>query len=77
MERKPFDAHDDEERREILEILKKLPEHHRAWLAHREGADAIALTHLMDQRQDLIEGLKQAWMDGYGRLLRRSAGFRR
>ena len=77
MERKPFDAHDDEERREILEILRELPEHHRAWLAHREGADAIALMHLVDGRQDLIDRLKQVWLDGYGRLLRRTASFRR
>jgi hypothetical protein len=27
---KPFDAHDDLERSEILEILKELPEDHRA-----------------------------------------------
>ena len=55
---KPFDAHDDRERQEILEILKEFPENHRAKVAHREGADAIALTHLVDKREDLIEGLR-------------------
>ena len=76
MEPRPFDAHDDRERREILEVLKELPENHRAWRAHTEGADAIALTHLVDKREDLIERLTQAWLDGYGRMLRRAGGFR-
>jgi hypothetical protein len=73
---KPFDAHDDQERRQIAEILQELPEDHRARAALREGADAIALTHLVDKRQDLIDRLTQAWLDGYGRMLRRSGGFK-
>jgi hypothetical protein len=73
---KRFDAHDDQERREILEILKELPEDHRAWVAHREGADAITLTHLVDKRQDFIDRLTNAWLGGYGRMLRRSGTFR-
>jgi hypothetical protein len=72
---KPFDAHDDQERSEIVEILRVLPEDHRAWRAHREGADAIALTHRVDKRQDLIDRLTQAWLDGYNRMLRRSGQF--
>jgi hypothetical protein len=63
---KPFDAHDDQERSEIFEILKELPEDHRAWIAHREGADANALTHLVDKRQDLIERLTNAWLADTG-----------
>jgi hypothetical protein len=43
---KLLDAHDDLERSEILEILRELPKDHRARTAQREGADAIALTHL-------------------------------
>ena len=73
---KLLDAHDDVERSEVLEILKQLPEDHRARIAHREGVDAIALTHLVDKRQDLIDRLTQAWLDGYGRMLRRSRNFR-
>jgi hypothetical protein len=73
---KPFDAHDDRERGEIVEILRELPEDHRARLAHREGADAIALTHLVGERQDLVDRLTQAWLAGYRRMLDRSGGFR-
>jgi hypothetical protein len=73
---KPFDAHDDLERCEIQEILRELPEDHRARVAQREGADAIALTHLVDKRQDPVDRLTQAWLVGYGRMLRRSGGFR-
>ena len=73
---KPLDAHDDVERDEIRAILQELPEDHEARIAHGEGADAIALTHLVDKRQDLIDRLTHAWLDGYGRMLRRSGGFR-
>jgi hypothetical protein len=73
---KPFDAHDDQERTEILAVLKELPEDHPAWLAHKEGADAIRLTHLVDGRKDLVEKLTCAWLDGYGRTRRRSGNFR-
>jgi hypothetical protein len=73
---KPFDAHDDHEREEVLKIVNELPEDHRARLAHRDGADAIALTHLVGERQDLVERLTQAWLAGYRRMLERSAGFR-
>jgi hypothetical protein len=53
-----------------------LPADHRARTAHREGADAIALTHLVDGRKDLVDRLTQVWLDGYGRMLRRTGGFR-
>jgi hypothetical protein len=72
---KPFDAHDDQERGEILAVLRELPDDHAAWAAHREGADALRLTHLVDGRKDLIERLIQAWTDGYNRMLRRSTNF--
>jgi hypothetical protein len=51
MEIRRFDAHDDQERAEILAILKELPQDHPAWAAHKEGADAIRLTHLVDGRK--------------------------
>jgi hypothetical protein len=57
-------------RRSYLKVIKP-------GCAHREGADPIVLTHLLDGRQDLIDRLKQAWLDGYERLLRRSGNFRR
>ena len=76
METKPFGAHDDQERDEILAVLGELPEDHPARTAHREGADAIRLTHLVDGRKDLINRLTQAWTDGYGRMLRRTSNFR-
>lgn len=71
-----FDAHDDQERGEILAVLRELPDDHPAWGAHKDGADAVRLTHLVDGRKDLIERLIQAWTDGYNRMLRRSANFR-
>jgi hypothetical protein len=36
---KPFDAHDDQERSDVMKILQELPEDHPARFAHREGID--------------------------------------
>jgi hypothetical protein len=76
MKTRPFDAHDDQERGEIRAILEELPKDHAAWTALEEGADAVRLTHLVDGRKDLIDRLTQAWLGGYGRMMRRSAHFR-
>jgi hypothetical protein len=73
---KAFDAHDDQERAEIRAALGELSEDHPARTAHKEGADAIRLAHLVDGRKDLIDRLTRAWLDGYGRMLRRQAHFR-
>ena len=73
---KPFDAHDDTERSEVREVLNELPEDHPAWQAHKVGADAIRLAHLVDGRKDLIERLTEAWLGGYRRMLSRHAHFR-
>jgi hypothetical protein len=72
----PFDAHDDQERAEIRAALQELPSDHKAWKALEEGVDAVALTHLVDNRQDLIDRLTQAWLAGYGRMLRSTQNFR-
>jgi hypothetical protein len=69
------DAHDEQERAEIRVILSELPEDHPAWAAHAAGADAIKLIHIVG-RNELVEKLTQAWLDGYGRMLRRQAHFR-
>lgn len=70
-----MDAHDDEERAAIAAILEELPVDHHAREAHRAGADAIALTHLVGRR-DLSERLTAAWLAGYNRLMRRAEHFR-
>jgi uncharacterized protein (UPF0297 family) len=71
-----FDAHDDQERAEIRFILSALPYGHPARAAHRAGADAMTLTRLVD-RQELVEKLTKAWLDGYNRKLRREGKFPR
>ena len=74
--RRPIlDAHDDQEREEIRRILSELPEDHPARAAHKNGADAIALTYLVE-RKDHIYELTKAWLNGYERMLRRSSNFR-
>jgi hypothetical protein len=69
----PNDGRDDEELLAVAAILEELPEHHAARGAFRAGAGTIELTHLAG-RQDLADRLKQAWLDGYNRMLRRSGG---
>ena len=67
------DGRDDEELLAVAAILDELPEDHAARSAFRAGAGTIELTHLVG-RQDLADRLKQAYLDGYGRMLRRSGG---
>jgi hypothetical protein len=71
-----FDTRDAEERAAITAALESLPAEHQARTAFAEGADTIALTHLVADRPDLVEALKQAYLSGYGRLLRSSGHLR-
>jgi hypothetical protein len=64
-------ARDDGQRAAIRHILSELPEDHPAREAYRGGADAIALTYLVD-REDLAEKLSQAWLDWYTERVRRA-----
>jgi hypothetical protein len=69
----PFDAHYDQDRREILAVLRELPDHHHpAWAAHRDGGDADPT----DAPRRWSEGLNRAVDKGYNRILRRSASLR-
>jgi hypothetical protein len=72
---KPFDAHDDQERREIVAILDELPADHKAWQLHAQVADAIRLSHHVDCPA-LRERLTKGWIGGYNRMLRRISSFR-
>jgi hypothetical protein len=69
--RPTLDAHDDQERQEILVVLGELPKEHAAWTARRNGADAIELARMVG-RKDLVDKLTKAWLDGHARALRRS-----
>lgn len=57
-------------------ILGVLPEQHAAREAYAEHVGTLELTHLVADRPELIEPLKEAWLAGYRRLLARSGGFR-
>jgi len=70
--RPTHDAHDDQEREEILVILRELPKEHAAWTARRNGADAIELAGMVG-RKELVDKLTKAWLDGHERLLRCSS----
>lgn len=70
--RPTFDAHDDQEREEILVVLRELPKEHAAWTARRNGADAIELARMVG-RKELVDRLTKAWLDGHARALRRSS----
>jgi hypothetical protein len=49
---------DDEADREVATILAELPPSHPARIAFAEGQHTAALTHLLLDRADLIERLK-------------------
>jgi hypothetical protein len=70
------DLRDAEEHAAITAALEQLPADHLAYKAFAEGADTIALTHLVADRPELIEALKDAHLNGFGRLLRSAGHFR-
>ena len=71
-----FDTRDAEEHAAIAAILAELPPEHPACIAYfLDHEDTIRLTHLVC-REDLVDRLTQAWLDGYNRMLRRTSHFR-
>ncbi|HVB48966.1 MAG TPA: hypothetical protein VNF69_11305 [Burkholderiales bacterium] len=70
------DRRDAQESAEVAALLAVLTSGHPAREACARGADTIALTHLLADRPDLVEALKQAFLAGYARLLEGSGGFR-
>jgi hypothetical protein len=73
-----YDAfHDDEERRQTAAPLAHLPNERSARVELEAGTGPIAPAHLVDGDAELVERLKQIWLEGYDRMLRRhGAGFR-
>jgi hypothetical protein len=65
---------DSEERAAVAAALAALPPEHPARRAISDGIGTIALAHLVVDRPELVEGLKEAWLAGYNRMLRRSGG---
>ena len=65
-----FDARDAEERAAIAAALTVLPAEHPARLAYPDHINTIRLAHLVAERPELVEALKEAWLAGYNRTLR-------
>lgn len=68
------DSRDAQERAAVAAILAELPPDHPARRAHDAGVDTIRLMHLVAERPDLVERLKIARLDAFGRTL--GGGFR-
>jgi hypothetical protein len=71
-----YDSRDAEEHAALAVILAELPADHPARIAYLDHADTIALTHLVADRPQLVEAIKEAFLAGYRRMLRRSGHFR-
>lgn len=71
-----YDTRDEQEHAEITALLASLSEDHPARVAYADGADTITMTHLVADRPELVDGLKKAYLAGYGRVLARSGGIR-
>jgi len=69
------DTRDPQEHADVSALLGVLPVH-PAREAYARGTGTLELTHLVADRPELIEELKEAWLGGYRRLLERSRGFR-
>ncbi len=70
------DLRDAEERAAVTAALEQLPADHPARVAYLDHADTIALTHLVADRPELVDALKEAYLMGFGRLMRSAAYFR-
>jgi hypothetical protein len=62
-----FVRRDAEEQAAVAAALSLLRSDHPARVAFENGLDTIALTHLVADRQDLVNALKKAYLDGFGR----------
>lgn len=72
----PYDARDQIEHAEIAALLEQLPAEHPAREAYGRGVTTIELTHLVADRVELVDGLKKAYLAGFGPVLVGSSGFR-
>jgi len=57
-----------EETQAVLRALSVLPQDHPARAAFDKGVDPVALTQYLE-REELIENLKEIWLDAYRRRL--------
>lgn len=71
-----YDTRDAQEHTDVEIILGVLLEGHPARVAYADRTGTLELTHLVVDRPELAEELKEAWLAGYRRLLARSSGFR-
>ena len=71
-----YDTRDEQEHADVAVVLTVLPAEHPARDAHARGVGTLELTHLVADRVELVDGLKQAFLAGYRRLLAGSGGFR-
>ena len=74
--RHPADYRDELEHAEVAAVLSELSEDHPARRSYltAESSDSIALTHLVGDRMDLVERLKQAYLAHSRRIWDRYAG---
>ena len=72
----PYDTRDAQEHAEVAALLAALPDEHPARDAYGRGAGTIELSHLVADRVELVEGLKEAYLAGYARMLAGVGGFR-
>ena len=72
------DYRDEIEHAEVVKILSELPDDHIAVYAYftaaRSAADSLTMTHLLEERTDLVERLTSAHAAAGSRINARSPG---
>ena len=71
-----YDTRDAQEHADVAAVLTVLSAEHLAREAYARGVGTLELTHLVADRVELVDGLKEAFLAGYSRLLDSSGGFR-
>ncbi len=71
-----FDARDPDEHAAVAAVLADLPTDHPARAAYAEHECTIALSRLAADRMEVAERLKEAYLEGYRRMLQKQRHYR-
>lgn len=63
------DSRDQEEKAAVAAALEGLPKDHPAWQAHDAGLDTIRIAHLVADQTAIVERLKLARLEAFGRTI--------
>lgn len=71
-----YDTRDAQEHADVAAVLEELPADHPGRDAYAGSAGTLGLTHLVADRPELVERLKEAFLSGFWCMFAGAGGFR-